>query len=407
MKKVLLALLSALVVNSAYSQSLHDDQKDLRQRIIDKLGDMKLKPEIDIDGTVFFQYNNYELYVSVVPEETVRRPFLVSMYYGDSYGKTVTRKKLETALPDLNNDLSCVKVILEDDYYLVSTDMYANSPVAIERMADDITSAVRKIHDGYLDEIVKRCESLRKEEEMMLEENARHNLTFKIPSVKPEETGDTVSFNMILVSGYVNGKGKGYDYRIGETEVTQRLWYAVMGENPSFHNKKLTPPKNPKSKNPKSKNQEPDDYPVDSVRYSDVVKFLEKLNEKTDDKYVFRLPDKDEWLFAANGGKERSSFKYAGSDDPNKVMVFSIEGQEKDPQKVKSLKPNELGIYDMSGNVAELCSDGPDDESRYDLGGAYKGGTNRGKLDYNNYSSIKLAESRPETGFRLVMEVKK
>lgn len=393
MKKVLLALLSALVVNSAYSQSLNDDQKDLRQRIIDKLQDMNLKPEIDIDGTVFFQYNNYELYVSVVPEETVRRPFLVSMYYGDSYGKTVTRKKLETALPDLNNDLSCVKVILEDDYYLVSTDMYANSPVAIERMADDITSAVRKIHDGYLDDIVKRCESLRKEEEMMLEENARHNLTFKIPSVKPEETGDTVSFNMILVSGYVNGKGKGYDYRIGETEVTQRLWYAVMGENPSKFNHGF-------------KNQSKS-YPVENVSYSEVMDFLEELNKKTDDKYVFRLPDKDEWLFAAKGGIEPDSLQFAGSNDLRDVTYDKKNLESPIEVKNKKMTPNKLGLYDMSGNVSELCSDGPDGESRYDLGGSYKVGIDYCKLDYKNYSSIKLAESRPGIGFRLVMEVKK
>lgn len=397
MKKVFLVLLSAFLVNMAYSQSLHDDQKDLRQRIIDKLQDMNLKPEIDIDGSVFFKYkDDYELYVSVVPEDTVRRPFWVSMYYGDSYDKTVTNEKLKTALFKLNNDpdLSRVKVILEDDYYLVSTDTYANSPAAIERMADDIILAVRKIHGSdYLDRIV---DSLLKEEKKRLEDKASQELKklpFKIRSGKPEETGDSVSFNMILVNGYVNGNGKGYDYRIGETEVTQRLWCAVMGENPSNSKDSF--------KNP-SKN-----YPVENVRYSEVEEFLKKLNEKTDDKYVFRLPDKDEWLFAAK----------VENIDKQKYNL-----NESRPREVKKDKyDNEFGLYHMVGNVYEWCADGPEDkpEQKYTLGGGYNSYPKNVEVDSNSISISdafmkgKCIQSgvpetpRPNTGFRLVMEVKK
>lgn len=124
------------------------------------------------------------------------------------------------------------------------------------------------------------------------------------------------------------------DFMIGETEVTQRLWVAVMGENPS-----------------KIKN---DSLPVASVTWVSCLAFLRKLNALTGKQ--FRLPTEAEWEFAARGGNLSKGYKYSGSDSLSEVAVCDQYASEL-YHPVASLKPNELGIYDMSGNVSEWCSD--------------------------------------------------
>lgn len=124
------------------------------------------------------------------------------------------------------------------------------------------------------------------------------------------------------------------DFMIGQTEVTQKLWVAVMGENPS-----------------KIKN---DSLPVASVTWVNCLAFLRKLNALTGKK--FRLPTEAEWEFAARGGNLSKGYKYSGSDSLPEVAVCDQYASEL-YHKVAGLKPNELGIYDMSGNVSEWCSD--------------------------------------------------
>ena len=125
------------------------------------------------------------------------------------------------------------------------------------------------------------------------------------------------------------------DFFIGETEVTQQLWFAVMGNNPSHF---------------KSRG----DFPVENVSWNDVQWFIKELNEITEQH--FRLPYESEWEYAARGGKKSTDKKYSGSDDVDEVAWYK-DNAGKTTHAVASKKPNELGIYDMSGNVYEWCSD--------------------------------------------------
>ncbi|MBR5638386.1 MAG: SUMF1/EgtB/PvdO family nonheme iron enzyme [Muribaculaceae bacterium] len=123
-------------------------------------------------------------------------------------------------------------------------------------------------------------------------------------------------------------------YYIGQTEVTQELWMAVMGYNPSYF------------KGAKR--------PVECVSWDECQEFIRRLNEKTGKR--FRLPTEAEWECAARGGKKSNGYKYSGSNNINDVAWYDENSGNK-THDVASKHPNELGIYDMSGNVAEWCSD--------------------------------------------------
>ena len=125
------------------------------------------------------------------------------------------------------------------------------------------------------------------------------------------------------------------DYYIGETEVTQELWSAVMGGNPSNFTGNMQ-------------------RPVEKVSWNDCQTFISKLNELTGE--TFRLPTEAQWEYAARGGNQAQGRLYSGSNTIDDVAWYTSNSSST-THPVKTKAPNELGIYDMSGNVWEWCSD--------------------------------------------------
>jgi formylglycine-generating enzyme required for sulfatase activity len=124
-------------------------------------------------------------------------------------------------------------------------------------------------------------------------------------------------------------------FSIGQTEVTQELWLTVMGSNPSWFKDDIQ-------------------RPVEFVNWDECQEFITKLNEITGKS--FRLPTEAEWEYAARGGNKSQGFKYSGSNNIDEVAWYSENSGSK-THAVGIKAPNELGLYDMSGNVYEWCQD--------------------------------------------------
>jgi len=180
-------------------------------------------------------------------------------------------------------------------------------------------------------------------------------------------------------------------YKIGKTEVTQGLWKAVMGSNPSVH--------------------QGDNLPVENVSWEDCQEFIRKLNERCSTH--FRLPTEVEWEYAARSGGINAAEEFAGGK--NLSEVANICGQTID---VASKQPNNWGLYDMSGNVAEWCEDWWENYAtkgktaqgqkafffKIVRGGSYNDGGNRDKLRCYYRGKQKPDNALPNIGFRLAQD---
>ena len=125
-------------------------------------------------------------------------------------------------------------------------------------------------------------------------------------------------------------------FYLAETPVTQSLWTAVMGDNPSHFIG--------------------DNLPVERVSWEDCQEFIKRLNQQTGMR--FRLPTEAEWEYAARGGQNSKHLKYAGvNDDAMSDYLWFKANSDSKSHEVKAKLPNELDLYDMSGNISEWCND--------------------------------------------------
>ena len=163
------------------------------------------------------------------------------------------------------------------------------------------------------------------------------------------------------------------DYYIGKYEVTQALWQAVMGDDPSYF--------------------KGDNLPVEAVTWDDCQEFIGKLNRITGK--TFRLPTEAEWEYAARGGNKSRGYQYSGSNNLSDVAWF-MDNSGDETHAVGTKQPNELGIYDMSGNVWEWCQDWYEtysSSSQVNPTGANSGSCRvvRGVSWYNNARNCRLS----------------
>ena len=229
-----------------------------------------------------------------------------------------------------------------------STDGGRTWSEALRQVTGDVNKQVQSGNHRIVWDVLSEREKL-----------AGANIRFKVEVNSGKFTVNGVSFEMVRVEGGTFRMGATSEqeddaysdekpvhsvtlssYYIGKNEVTQALWQAVMGSNPS--------------------NYKGSDLPVECVSWNDCQEFIQKLNRLTG--CNFRLPTEAEWEFACRGGNKSIGYKYSGSNDIDNVAWYDGNSGT---HPVGTKAPNELGIYDMSGNVWEWCNDWSADYTSY------------------------------------------
>jgi formylglycine-generating enzyme required for sulfatase activity len=165
---------------------------------------------------------------------------------------------------------------------------------------------------------------------------------------------------------------------IGKYPITQLQWKTLMDNNPSHF--------------------KGDDLPVEEISWDDCQEFIKRLNELTGKNY--RLPNDREWEFAAKGGNDSKAYEFSGSNNANEVAWHSENSYFK-THSVGSKTPNELGIYDMSGNVWEWCFLHDDTNKRVSCGGSWNDDIRDCRTSHHSNNKWRTYDK----GFRLLLPI--
>ena len=249
------------------------------------------------------------------------------------------KKEYESMLSDNQSYITLIgegDKLLRDNKYSESINKYEQAHIYEKKYTGtEYSKEFDKGASAKISEAKARLEKERKEREGIYEVNG---VTFKMIAVEggtfkmgatSEQGSDAYSDERPVHSVTLS------DYYIGETEVTQELWDAVMGTSPSAF---------------KGSSKRP----MESVSWDDCWTFINELNRLTGKN--FRLPTEAEWEYAARGGNKSKGYKYSGSNTIGNVAWYTDNSGNK-THDVKTKQANELGIYDMSGNVEEWCQD--------------------------------------------------
>lgn len=325
----------------------------------------------------------------------------------DLNGENCALVKVGLSVEDPEFEGDVVKVVPngKSEYwvYMVDGSSYLNIKTDdYPALRFDFPSSARSNQTYILDVIRPGENPARKTITLTADDGTGEDATYKIDMILCKagrfEIGDTPEQKSDESDAKAHWVRLSRDFYIGETEVTQDLWEFVMGAD--ANQSVIRGPK----------------FPVDNVSYQQAERFITSLNKlvKTG---VFRLPTEAEWEYAARGGHKMTRTIYAGSDNVDDV-AWHYGNSPEGTHKVKTKAPNELGIYDMSGNVWELCSDWKKDfkdKEEIDPQGPEKGEyriRRGGAYDCKMPQSLRVAyrrrilpeESNPAVGLRLVWQ---
>jgi len=202
-------------------------------------------------------------------------------------------------------------------------------------------------------------------------------------------------------------------FYISKYPITQRQYQAIVGKNPSYFQQGT-----PLDADEQKKGLHYLDRPVEKVTWQDACNFCTQLKAKVPNLKAVDLPSETQWEWAARGATKSQGYEYAGNNDVNEVAWYSDNSNQK-THPVGQLKPNELGLYDMSGNVLEWCKDNwtsstnelPADGTPLTSGGdsgyrAVRGGSWYNDTDYcrsGNRNYFNPDSSYSNQGFRVVL----
>ena len=273
--------------------------------------------------------------------------FLTNAAYIQNFDKEPTSK---SANPDLI--AQCIESKQRHNSVSVKIVPYHKSPLLIETH-DTSTDAMKKLRTEYNRQNKKDakqkatlciiavvmmlfcgCSSNNKNNSTLDTEQTDSVTQEIIPALSETADVHTPSIFDELANSMVCVEVDTGSFYICKYEITQKLWKEVMGNNPS--------------------DMQGDDLPVEQVSWNDCQTFISKLNKKTGKSY--RLPTEAEWEYACKGGKYSKGYKYSGSDDIDMVAWYDGNSENKS-HPIGQKQPNELGLYDMSGNVWEWCQD--------------------------------------------------